>query len=97
MFFGRDMPGKAQRAEWGRRFVQERSPYALAAGMLGIAAPIDGLIFVPLSLAAIVVGVIGWRHIDRRPHLLGRRLCVVGIVGGVLGCGLFVALRLWAG
>lgn len=97
MFFGRDMPGKTQRAEWGRRFVQERSPYALAAGMLGIAAPIDGLVFVPLSLAAIVVAVIGWRHIDRNPELLGKRLCILGLVGGLIGCALFIALRVWAG
>lgn len=97
MFFGRDMPGKTQRAEWGRRFVQERSPYALAAGMLGIAAPIDGLIFVPLSLAAIVLAILGWRHIDRHPGLLGKRLCALGLVGGVIGCALFIALRVWAG
>jgi len=97
VLFGRDMPGKARRAEWGRRFVQERSPYALAAGMLGIAAPIDGLIFVPLSLAAIVVALIGWRHIDRNPELLGKRLCLLGLVGGVIGCALFIALRVWEG
>ena len=91
------MPGKARRAQWGREFVEARSPYALVAGMLGIAAPIDGLIFVPLSVAAIVAGVIGWRHIDRNPELLGKRLCVLGVVGGVVGCALFVALRVWDG
>jgi len=97
VLFGRDMPGKAQRAQWGREFVEARSPYALVAGMLGIAAPIDGLIFVPLSLAAIVLAVLGWRHIDRNPGLLGKRLCVLGAVGGVIGCALFVGLRVWDG
>ncbi len=97
MLLGRDMPGKAQRAEWGRQFVAARSPYALVAGVLGLAAPIDGLIFVPLSVAAIVLAVMGWRHIDRNPGLLGKRLCVVGAVGGVIGCVLFVALRVWEG
>ena len=97
MLFGRDMPGKAQRAEWGRQFVARRSPYALVAGLLGLAAPIDGLIFVPLSVAAIVLAVMGWKHIDRHPELLGRRLCVLGAAGGAIGCSLFVALRVWTG
>lgn len=97
MLFGRDMPGKERRAEWGRRFVEERSPYALAAGLLGLAAPIDGLIFFPLSIAAIVVAVLGWKHIDRNPELLGKRLCVLGALGGVVGVGLFIGLRVWSG
>ena len=91
------MPGKAHRAQWGRRFVAQRSGYALVAGLLGLAAPIDGLFFFPLSIAAIVLAIVGWRHIDRNPGLLGKGLCAVGFVGGLVGCGLFVALRLWDG
>lgn len=97
MLFGRDMPGKQQRAEWGRQFVAARSPYALVAGLLGLAAPIDGLIFVPLSVAAIVLAVLGWKHIDRNPELLGKRLCLLGAIGGAVGVSLFIGLRVWSG
>ncbi|MBL1217168.1 MAG: DUF4190 domain-containing protein [Planctomycetes bacterium] len=92
--FGRERPGKDERAERARLWVQARSPYAIVAGLLGVAAPIDGLIFFPLSIAAVIVGVIGLVHIKRQPNLRGRWLCIVGIVGGVIGITLAVVLHL---
>ena len=97
MAFGRDMPGKDARAQWARQYVAARSPYALAAGLLGAVAPIDGLIFFPLSIAAMVVAVVGWLHLNRNPRLLGRGLCAAGFTGGLIGLTLFIALRAWDG
>ncbi len=83
--FGKDLPGKERRVEWARNWVHSRSGYAIAAGMLGIMAPVDGIIFFILPLAAIIVGVLGLRDIKQHPHLLGKRLCYLGFAGGVIG------------
>lgn len=93
MLLGRDTPGKKQRAEWAREFFATRSNYAIVAGLLGVFAPVDGAIFPLFSLAAITLGIIGLTHIKRQPELLGKRLCFLGMVGGVIGTSIFVVLQ----
>jgi len=82
--FGKDLPGKEARVSAVRSWVHARSPYALAAGALGVFAPVDGILILP-ALASIGMGIFGWRHLDRRPDLRGRRLCLLGVVGGMIG------------
>ncbi|MFG0329279.1 MAG: hypothetical protein ACF8PN_05205 [Phycisphaerales bacterium] len=96
MLLGRDSPGKAARVERVREWVHARSPFALAAGGLGVVAPIDGIFILP-AVASIVMGVIGWSHLNRTPHLLGRRLCALGVVGGIIGLGFAAFLHTWDG
>lgn len=95
--FGRITPQSAARAEYWRDFFANRSRYATTAGVLGVAAPLDGLIFLPLTIAAIVVATIGWCHLRRQPHLRGHGLCIVGWVGGAIGLALFAFLHFWDG
>ena len=95
MLLGRDSPGKDRRIEWAREWAHSTSPYAIAAGVLGIFAPIDGLLFFPLALAALVLGVLGLRDIRKHPERpRGRVLCFIGIVGGAIGFSLALALQL---
>lgn len=96
MFLGRDLPGKETRVRVVREWVRARSPWALAAGGLGVIAPVDAVFILP-GLASIVLGFVGLRDLRNRPHLLGRRLCVLGIIGGVLGLTAAGFLYTWDG
>jgi len=93
MVFGREKPAKEVRVQRTRDWVRARSPLALVAGLLGIAAPIDGLIFFPIALGAVIVGIYGLRDIKQNPERLGKRLCILGIVGGIIGLLLAVTLH----
>jgi len=93
MFLGRDTPGKEERVTRARDWVRARSPYAIAAGLLGLASPIDGLIFFPLSILAIITAVIGLREIKHNPTQLGKKLCYLGIIGGITGLTLAITLH----
>lgn len=94
MVFGREKPAKKERVERTRNWVRARSPLALVAGLLGVAAPIDGLFFFPIALGAVIVGVYGLQDIKQHPERLGKRLCLLGIVGGLIGLALAIALHL---
>lgn len=93
MLLGRDTPGKEQRVEAARAYFADRSIYAVVAGLLGLLSPVDGIILPLFSIAAIATGIVGLAHIRRRPELLGTRLCILGLVGGVVGLGLFVVFQ----
>ena len=93
MFLGRDTPGKEERVRLAKEWVRARSPYTLTAGLLGIMAPIDGLIFFPLSILAIIIGILGLREIKHNPAQLGKKLCYLGIIGGTVGLMLAVTLH----
>ena len=93
MVFGRDSAKREQRAQQVHEWCHARSLYALVAGMLGIIAPIDGLIFFPFALAAVIVGILGLRDLKKRPALLGKRLCILGIVGGTIGLTLAMLIH----
>lgn len=92
--FGRDTPGKEARATAVREWAEKRSPYALAAGVLGATALIDAIFVLP-GVAAIVMGIVGHGHIRRHPHLLGKRLCWLGVLGGCVGLTLATVLYAW--
>lgn len=96
MLFGRDTPGKNERVERVRDWVHARSPWALAAGILGLVAPIDGLLILP-AMAAIGMGVYGLMHLRQNPNLLGHRLCLLGMIGGTIGLCFAAFLYTWDG
>ena len=96
MLFGREMPGKDAWARRVRDYASQRSPLAIAAGLLGIVAPIDGIFIVP-AVASIFLGVLGLWHLKKHPGLLGRRLCILGIVGGMIGLAFAAFLHTWDG
>ena len=77
-----------------REWVQARSPYALASLLFGVLAMVD--FCTPLAWvmgpAAIVLGVLGLRDLGRRSDLVGKRLCVAGIVCGAAGLTLSITL-----
>lgn len=92
--FGRDTPAKEARAAAVRAWINQRSPYALAAGALGITSFVDAIFVLP-GVAAITFGVLGHAHIRRHPHLLGKRLCWLGVIGGCVGLTLAGLLYSW--
>jgi hypothetical protein len=79
-----------------------RSPFALFSVMCGILAVFDFftmVIGVAMGIAAITLAVLGRRDLQRRPELLGARLCALGATLGVLGLllsGLFLAWSAWS-
>lgn len=100
-FLGRETAGDVERAARYKAWVHARTPYALlsvAAGLLSIVDFFTIVLGVPLALLAIGAGAYGLREIGRRPELLGRRLCIAGIVMGGVGLvltSLFLALVVW--
>lgn len=96
MLLGRDSPGKRERVERVRAWVHARSPWALAAGILGLVAPIDGLLILP-ALVSIGMGFYGFMHLRQNPHLLGHRLCALGMIGGTIGLCFAAFLYTWSG
>ena len=66
-----------------------RSPWAIAAGYLGLFSIL--LVFAPF---AIITGVVGIREIHRNPHLHGMGRAIFGIVAGTLGVIALLALAL---
>lgn len=94
---GRDTEAQRQRAESVQAWVQARSPYALASAMLGLIAVVDALtllIGAIAGLAAIALAIRGFGDLRRRPGVLGRRLCYLGLGLGTLA--LTTSGLLWA-
>ena len=93
--FGRESPASQQRAERFRQWVAVRSFYAPISVLLGILSLVDLVVVVlglMLGIAAVVTGLLGLADINRRPHLLGGRLCGLSIVLGATGVTLSVVL-----
>lgn len=97
--FGRESHVERERAERVRLWVHARTPFALFSVMTGMLALIDFFtpLALPLGIAAMVLGWKGLNDIDRRPAMLGRRLCRAGMLLG--GFGLLVSVifhvRMW--
>lgn len=94
--FGRESPAGQQRAERMRQWVAIRSPYAPVSMLLAILSLVHLLVVflgLTLGIAAIVTGLLGLADLKRRPHLLGQRLCGLGIVLGAAGAT--VSMVLW--
>jgi len=66
-----------------------RSPWAIAAGYLGIFSIL--LVFGPLAIGA---GILGLREMERKPHLHGKGRALFGIIAGSLATFVLVLLLL---
>lgn len=66
-----------------------RSPWAIAAGYLGIFSIL--LVFGPLAIGA---GFLGLRELERKPHLHGKGRALFGIIAGSLATFVLVLLLL---
>jgi hypothetical protein len=97
--FGRESAGSRVRAERFQAWRRARSGYAVISGLIGLLSLIDAVMVVP-GVAAIVTGVLGLRDLRAHPELKGRRLCIAGIVCGVISLVLAAVLyssHLWIG
>ena len=94
--FGRESEADRQRAERVRHWAQARTPYALVGLACGLLAVIDSftlVIVIAAGVAAIVLGIVALKAIQRQPELLGRRLAVAAIVLGAFG--VVLSLLMW--
>jgi hypothetical protein len=83
---GRESQAERDRVERIGAWIRARSGLAVVSVPIGVVAVIDFftlVLGVGLGVLAIVLGVLGLRELRRRPHLLGRRMAIAGIV---LGC-----------
>ncbi len=97
-FLGRESEADRQRVERYRQWIRARTPLALISMALGLLAVVDCVVFVlgvPAGIAAIATGLRGLREIKAKPQLLGRRLCIAGIVLGTLGVALSFFMWKW--
>lgn len=98
-FLGRESASDQQRAERVKVWVQTRSPFAIFSVMCGVLAVFDFftlVLGVAMGVAAIVLAALGRRDIERRPELLGKKLCVTGAALGGLGLALSVLFFTWS-
>lgn len=96
--FGRESSASQQRAERFGQWIATRSPYALISMLLAILSLVDLLVVflsLLLGVAAIVTGFLGLADLKKRPHLMGRRLCGLGIVLGATGATVSIVLWLF--
>lgn len=94
--FGRESEADRQRAERVRQWVHARTPYALVGLACGLLAVVDSFTLViglAAGLAAIVLGIVALKQIERQPALLGRRLALAAIVLGA--AGIVLSLVMW--
>jgi len=95
--FGRDSQADLQRIERVKAWTAARTPYALISFAAGLVAVVDCwtlVLGIAAGIAAIGFGVRGLRDLKEQPPLLGRRLCIAGIILG--GCGLVLSFVMWA-
>src|SRR5262245_42832514 len=95
--FGKPSAADDQRAERAKIWVQQRSPFSIISVMFGVLAVLDfftGVVGAAFAVAAIALALIGLNDLTRRPQMLGRRLCITGLVLGVLGLVLCIAFYL---
>jgi hypothetical protein len=69
-----------------------RSPYAIAAGYLGLFS----LAFCFLGPVAVVLGMLAIRDMRKNPHLTGLPRAILGIVLGLVGTVGFAAVIVFA-
>lgn len=58
---------------------------SVACGLLSVFDSVLMVLSIPAGIAAIALAIVGWRDLNRRDHLLGRRLCITGAALGALG------------
>ncbi|MBI1337448.1 MAG: hypothetical protein GC164_10855 [Phycisphaera sp.] len=93
--FGRESPSDHLRALRVKAWLNARSPYALFCAMFGCLAVLDAF----TGVLGVVFGVIAWvlsvqagRQLKSQPTLKGHRLRVLGLVTGLAGIALGVAV-----
>ncbi len=94
-FLGRETQRDIDRTERAKRWITARSPYAIisaGAGLMAMVECITMVLGIIAGIAAIVTGRIGLRELREKPELLGRRLCIAGIVMGAIGIALSAAV-----
>lgn len=99
--FGRESEKDARRAERIREWAQARSPYTLfafGASILSVVDSITMVIGIAAGIAAIILSLRGRRDLQCNPELTGHRLntaaLVIGCIGVVLSCAVFVVTRI---
>lgn len=91
-WFGRESAREQQRAERLAAWARAQNTSALLSVPLGLLAVVDAITMVlglAAGIAAVVLGVVGWRGAPA-----GRGLAAVGIMLGLLGVALSVAVAL---
>ena len=97
-FLGRDSERDLARIERFRHWAQARAPLALFSACLGLLSIVDCwtlILGVAAGIAAIITGILGLRDLKKRPELLGRKLCITGIILGAIGLVLSFAMWMW--
>lgn len=97
-FLGRDSQTDVRRIERLKAWLALRTPYgpiSVAAGIIAIVDCWTLILGIAAGLAAMALGGRGLRDLRQQPELLGRRLCVTGIVLGALGLVLSFAMWMW--
>jgi hypothetical protein len=97
-FLGRDSQRDLDRIDRAKRWIAARSPYAIISAGAGLMAIVDSItlvIGVIAGVAAIFTGRMGLRELKEKPELLGRRLCIAGMVMGILGLALSFAVWMY--
>ena len=96
-FLGRETRAEQERVDRFQAWFRARPVVAVLSPLLGLLSIVDFFTIVlggPAGVAAIVMGVVGLKHLRQSPGQPGARLCVAGIVMGAIGIvltGLFVA------
>lgn len=94
--FGKESSRDVARADAFKAWITARPGMAVVSLCLGVVSMLDAvtvIIGIGAGIAAVITGYRGLAQIKREPALLGNRLCVTGMVLGVLGIAL--SLILW--
>lgn len=94
--FGKESSRDAARADAFKAWISARPGQAIVSLGLGVMAMLDAftvVIGIAAGIAAVITGYQGLERLEREPELLGKRLCVSGMIMGTLGITL--SLILW--
>lgn len=97
-FLGRDSQTDLRRIERLKAWLALRTPYApisVAAGIISIVDCWTLILGIAAGVAAMGLGFRGLRDVKEQPQLLGRRLCLTGILLGAIGLVLSFAMWMW--
>lgn len=97
-FLGRDSQTDLRRIERLKVWLALRTSYApisVAAGIISIVDCWTLILGIAAGVAAMGLGYRGLRDVKEQPQLLGRRLCLTGILLGAIGLVLSFAMWMW--
>ena len=97
-FLGRDSLADLRRIERLKAWLSLRTPFgplSVAAGIIAIVDCWTLILGIAAGLAAIALGLRGFRDLREQPQLLGRKLCITGIILGVIGLVISFAMWMW--